>query len=110
MHEMNQDISMWTPESKRQSQQREKTVEATQTSESVGYLLTKMQRQLAAGLQTATYAEASNSITYCEAKTPLRCSTEVCVHHLMTPASLEEVSDLCGSSKFPGNSNYLLAK
>lgn len=32
MHEMNQDFSMWTQESKRQSQQREKTVESTQTS------------------------------------------------------------------------------
>lgn len=111
MHEMNQgDFSMQTQESKRQSQQHEKTVESTQTSQSFGYLLTKMQRQLAAGLQTATYAEASNSITYHEGKTPLKCSAEVCVHHLMTSASLREVSDLCDSSKFPGNSNYLLAK
>lgn len=111
MREMTQgDFSMQTQESKRQSQQHEKTVESTQTSQSVGYLLTKMQRQLAAGLQTATYAEASNSITYHEGKTPLKCSAEACVHHLMTSASLREVSDLCDSSKFPGNSNYLLAK
>lgn len=111
MHEMNQgDFNMWTQESKRQSWQHEKTVRSYPDILGHWYLLTKMQRQLAAGLQTATYSEASNSISYREAKTPIKCSAEVCVRHLMTSASLREVSDLCDSSKFPGNSNYLLAK